>query len=276
MLRSPQGHKLRMGRIVVLVMWDLDLSPPSESCRQLMSEMMADHRQRPPTHIPRLATLFHVAGLAVLVNAFRLTSEPDSFFMLMFTKMGGRTHFLTMWGLFFATVTFVLNIMMAIFRKNSRLRDLRKLTLAIGLPLESVITTLYWPIIILNPNMMMLSELELVIPLSVDLALHLYPAVLLWIDYLVFSDRFADSSSRKITLTKDIHLSILQLTLLLTLAYVSRIELLCYFNSDIPLPYPFLNDVDFPVRVAIYSAAAGLCYMYSSIAESLHGLLFRA
>ncbi|KAA1132494.1 hypothetical protein PGTUg99_005638 [Puccinia graminis f. sp. tritici] len=192
-------------------MWDLGLSPPSESCRQLNSEMMADLLQRPPTHISRLAALFHVAGLAVLVNAFRLTSEPD-----------GRTD---------------------------------AFSYDVG---------------------MMLSELELVIPLSVDLALHLYPAVLLWIDYLVFSDRFADSSSRKITLTKDIHLSIFQLTLLLTLAYVSRIELLCYFNSDIPLPYPFLNDVDFPVRVAIYSAAAGLCYMYSSIAESLHGLLFKA
>jgi hypothetical protein len=220
---------------------------------------------------------------------------------------------------------------------------LRKLTLAIGLPLELVITTLYWPMIILNPSMvryllmlhfvkqttlyllawrltflffcfcvknpsiikMMLSELELVIPLSVDLALHLYPAVLLWIDYFVFSDRVASSSSGKIKLTKDIQLSILQLTILLTLAYVSRIELLCYFKTDVPrefpysrldlqyiqrwtcfttqiwldvptVPYPFLNDVDFPVRLAIYSAAAGLCYMYSSLAESLHGFFFKA
>ncbi|KAI9614692.1 hypothetical protein H4Q26_009083 [Puccinia striiformis f. sp. tritici PST-130] len=88
------------------------------------------------------------------------------------------------------------------------LRSFKKLSLAIALPVESAITSIYWPIIILNPK--------------------LSPKL----------DGFFLISNKNFS-TKD--------------------------------PYPFLNDVNFPIRLAIYTGASGLCYMYASIAEGLHG-----
>ncbi|OAV98464.1 hypothetical protein PTTG_25669 [Puccinia triticina 1-1 BBBD Race 1] len=181
-----------------------------------------------------LATLFHFLGLGLLLNAFRLTYRPDYFILALFAKMGGRANFLTMWGLFFSTVTFVFNTLITLFPRNSSLRDFRKLSLAIALPIESVVTTLYWPIVLYNPKMMMNPELEAVFPLTVDLALHLYPAILLWIDYFAFSDRFASSSNGKIKLSNSIQLSTLELNTIITVAYVSRIELLSSLKSEVP------------------------------------------
>ncbi|KAI7946932.1 hypothetical protein MJO29_011459 [Puccinia striiformis f. sp. tritici] len=148
--------------------------------------------------------------------------------------MGGRSSFLTMWGLFFTTATFTLNVLISFFPKNSALRSFKKLSLAIALPVESAITSIYWPIIILNPKLMMPPDASMIMPLGMDLALHLYPALLLWIDYFAFSDRLKNPSNGKIRLTESIQLSTFQLTVLVTVAYVSRVELVCNMNSGIP------------------------------------------
>ncbi|POW02453.1 hypothetical protein PSTT_11804, partial [Puccinia striiformis] len=165
------------------------------------------------------------------------------------------------------------------------LRSFKKLSLAIALPVESAITSIYWPIIILNPKLMMPPDASMIMPLGMDLALHLYPALLLWIDYFAFSDRLKNPSNGKIRLTESIQLSTFQLTVLVTVAYVSRVELsqkldgfflISNKNFSTKDPYPFLNDVNFPIRLAIYTGASGLCYMYASIAEGLHGFFIKS
>ncbi|POW21546.1 hypothetical protein PSHT_02239, partial [Puccinia striiformis] len=149
----------------------------------------------------------------------------------------------------------------------------------------TAITSIYWPIIILNPKLMMPPDASMIMPLGMDLALHLYPALLLWIDYFAFSDRLKNPSNGKIRLTESIQLSTFQLTVLVTVAYVSRVELspkldgfflISNKNFSTKDPYPFLNDVNFPIRLAIYTGASGLCYMYASIAEGLHGFFIKS
>jgi len=217
-----------------------------------------------------LATSYRIVGLGLLLNGFRLTYHCEVLAPL-FENNGGRSHFLTMWGLFFSTLTFMLKSLSPLFPSGSTLRNVSKLSLAIALPLESVITTLYWPIILLVPQMMVDPDLgEIAIPLSVDMALHLYPALLLWTEYFLFSERLSNPSNGKIKLAEGIQLRPLTLNVLISAAYVSRVELFCKLNSNIPLPYPFLNNYSFAIRLPIYIASAALSYTSFCLAECLH------
>lgn len=75
---------------------------------------------------------------------------------------------------------------------------------------------------------------QITIPLNVDLAVHLYPALLLWTEYFLFSDRFSNPSNGKIRLAEGIQLRPLTLNVLIAGAYVSRVEFVCSHNSNIP------------------------------------------
>lgn len=67
-----------------------------------------------------------------------------------------------------------------------------KSTLALlVVPIEGLVSVLYWSLMLLDPGLLNPAvapgEEPFRIPLKLDLALHAFPAILLWIDFLAFS-----------------------------------------------------------------------------------------
>ncbi|EGG03763.1 uncharacterized protein MELLADRAFT_30503, partial [Melampsora larici-populina 98AG31] len=57
----------------------------------------------------------------------------------------------------------------------------------IALPLETLISLVYWPIFLYDPSLILPPPPAVKLTLSSDLSLHLFPALLLWTDHIFFS-----------------------------------------------------------------------------------------
>ncbi|KAG0151650.1 hypothetical protein CROQUDRAFT_36610, partial [Cronartium quercuum f. sp. fusiforme G11] len=57
----------------------------------------------------------------------------------------------------------------------------------IALTLETLVSLLYWPISFYDPSLMIPPPPAVPPPILLDIALHLFPTLFLWIDYLCFS-----------------------------------------------------------------------------------------
>ncbi|KNZ58836.1 hypothetical protein VP01_1851g4 [Puccinia sorghi] len=224
-----------------------------------------------------LVTSYRIVGLGLLLNGFRLTYNSGPHVPIRRSRRSSEfSHHVGVMSPLRQGFRPMMFILLTCSRISLALRNVSRLSLAIALPLESVVTTLYWPIILLVPEMMIdPHQGQITIPLNVDLAVHLYPALLLWTEYFLFSDRFSNPSNGKIRLAEGIQLRPLTLNVLIAGAYVSRVEFVCSLNSNIPFPYPFLNNHGFAVRLPIYMASAALSYTFSSLAECLHDYFVR-
>ena len=61
----------------------------------------------------------------------------------------------------------------------------------IAVPLEGLISLIYWGIKTYDPKLMLPEDQALWLSLPLDLSIHAAPAVLLWIDYIFFSPPFS-------------------------------------------------------------------------------------
>lgn len=225
-----------------------------------------------PTLSTYLKNLFQLLGFGILSYTLLLTYDHPTL-EKFFEKEGGRTRFLTMWGLFFSILTFMSGVLVGLFPNNHFFRDLKKVSGTISMPLESVITTLYWSIVLLKPELMVDPSVNLELPpISIDLALHLYPIILHWIDFFFLSDRLTTGSNNltRIRLSNGTQIRVFNLVIIIALAYASWIEIARIGPSKFTLPYPFLEIAPISARVLIYIGAASICYIHFITAEILH------
>lgn len=214
--------------------------------------------------------MFHLGALAILSYTFLLSSDETYPFNQIFLNYGGRVNFLTLWGLVLSIVAFITHVLVDLFPNFPYLIDLKKILNVAAFSIESLVTTLYWPLVLFSPALMASPELNLELPpIARDLAFHLYPLLLLWIDYLFFDDRFTNINRTVIRLSNGTQIKSSVLILLVTVAYVARIEF-THFKNNVPLPYPFLQLVSLSSRALIYFGAASLSYFHLLMSEKLY------
>lgn len=68
--------------------------------------------------------------------------------------------------------------------------------LLIASPCETLVSSLYWPIKLYNPDLLAPPEQMAGFPLSADFSMHLLPTVLMLIETFVFSEAIETSNSK--------------------------------------------------------------------------------
>ncbi|KIJ16788.1 hypothetical protein PAXINDRAFT_74533, partial [Paxillus involutus ATCC 200175] len=140
-------------------------------------------------------------------------------------------------------------------------RRFKRALLMIALPLAFVISTIYWSLVLFFPTLILRPELPkaseptsssaapklMIIPFKTDLALHATPLLTLLFDFFVFERKFTKAQISK---------GAPAVVLVYGIWYASLVEYCATFNGA--FPYPFLTHSPFKIRVAIYTAVAGL------------------
>lgn len=122
--------------------------------------------------------------------------------------------------------------------------------------METLITTLYWGLRAIDPELVVPKELEL--PLPPDLSFHLIPTAMLLVDLLFLSPPWAISA-----------LPALILSLGIAFAYWFWIEL-CYSKNGF-YPYPLFAILNTKERLGLFVGSALTMTLSTIILKSLYG-----
>ena len=112
--------------------------------------------------------------------------------------------------------------------------------------MEGLISVLYWGMIFLDPQLLIPQGVP-PIPMIVDLCLHLFPALFLWIDFLVFNVEFERSTNHVINIY------------LFSVAYYLW-TLYCFSRNEY-YAYPFLDKMTTAGRIGFYAASGTTCWI---------------
>lgn len=127
--------------------------------------------------------------------------------------------------------------------------------------MEGLISVLYWSMMLMDPHLIIPQDIER-IPLLLDFTLHLFPAVFLWIDFLVFDVQFKRSNSHVVIIYG------------FALFYFIWSWYCKYVNGY--WVYPFLAEFNLPMRIAFFAGSGIFCWgMYefgALIHYKIHGL----
>jgi len=177
---------------------------------------------------------------------------------------GGYFLFLTNQGLAVAWLYMVISLLYDVFPSITVVRDIKRTLLIASMSLACVISTIYWTLISFFPHLIMSRTSrdggELInLPMTLDLTLHVSPLITLLIDFFAFERKFSKSYVQRVAPAVAISFAVW---------YASFVEYCAMFNEI--FPYPFLTYSPFPVRVLIYTAAAGIALGYFRIINALH------
>ena len=168
---------------------------------------------------------------------------------------GWHFQYLTIIGLSLATVTFALGLLADI--TESRTLFLAKNILSCcSAPLETVISTLYWGLRAIDPQLVVPKELEL--PVETDLSFHLIPTTVLLIDLLFLSPPWTISIVPALALSG-----------VIAFGYWFWIEL-CYSKNGF-YPYPLFAMLDQTQRVGLFVGSAVVMTLSTVILKWLYG-----
>ncbi|KAG0146576.1 hypothetical protein CROQUDRAFT_671068 [Cronartium quercuum f. sp. fusiforme G11] len=205
-----------------------------------------------------LAFGFHLASFLNLSYSVWQIYQPGPMSSVFSTMFGGRSNFLTLWGLALSWITFALKLMLQLKPPiQSQLHKLHGILSLIALPVESCITLLYWSAIAIDPSLMIPPPPAVAPPLALDLALHVYPTLMLWFDHLFFAPTLKASQPTLVLA-------------LFALAYTSWVELISTYGNNNQFPYPFLTMASRPIRYIIYTSSLILSRAFHAIACSAH------
>ncbi|KAM0412841.1 hypothetical protein ACHAPD_007888 [Fusarium lateritium] len=167
-----------------------------------------------PTTIASPRALFHALGMSSFTFSFYLLTTWDSNYSRSF---GWYFQLLTVVGLALSLVTFSLGLI-ADLAPGSIISEAKDAIAVLATPLEVLIAVLYWSIRMHDPSLLMPEDL-IIDPLP-DLGFHLVPAVLLILDFVLWSPR-ATITTR----------SMMSLSTVLAVVYWCWIELCFYKNG---------------------------------------------
>jgi hypothetical protein len=115
---------------------------------------------------------------------------------------------------------------------------------------------MYFTLISISQDLLKPEDIPFELPVMLDLALHLLPTVVLWIELLVFTPHFRYTSYHLILLA------------LFTVGYSSWMEL-CFSKNGF-WPYPFLAFLDGTQRLILYAGAFALTVVFYHAGTSVH------
>ncbi|KAI9499571.1 FAR-17a/AIG1-like protein [Zychaea mexicana] len=200
---------------------------------------------------------------SVLINTIGLASNLSALYCVHWVYenpyaigFGGHFQYLTILGLSTATIAFLFRLFMCFM--PGVFEAAYEFVFNLALPLEGLVCCLYWGMSLIDPTFITPKDMP-PIPLIVDCTLHLYPAVFLWIDFLIFNTEFRRSARH------------------VTAIYGSGISYyvwscICHsMNSH--YPYPFLDKMSEQQRIMFYAVASTLAWCMYEIGALLHSKL---
>ncbi|KDN40424.1 hypothetical protein K437DRAFT_258649 [Tilletiaria anomala UBC 951] len=233
-----------------------------------------------------LRTTWHALALSSCVwgfsklSVFEALAEADTSH-----EYGGHYQFLTVCSLA-ATVLAMSVALLLDFHDallgggtaNSGLRGiltfLKALTSVVAMPVETLVSILFWSIFTYDPNLLvppierydpqspgLAIKVPVKIPIEIDLALHAAPSLFLLVDYLVFSPPFFKSMKPAAVSTT------------LTIAYCVWVERCAFKNGH--FPYPLLDPLTDAQRYGLYGLCALILVGVLTATQALHTVLDR-
>ncbi|KAI4106818.1 MAG: hypothetical protein LQ345_007170, partial [Seirophora villosa] len=155
---------------------------------------------------------------------------------------GWHFQYLTIIGLLLATITFALGSL-ADLTSSYRISRWKNVFSVVATPLEVLITTLYGSLVSVDKELVIPKEFQL--GLMPDIGFHAAPAVLLTIDYLLFSPPWTISFRQA-----------LGLSTALAFAYWFWVEQ-CYSHNGW-YPYPIFEYLTTPWRIVLFCFSGAL------------------
>ncbi|CDZ98646.1 Beta-2-glycoprotein I [Phaffia rhodozyma] len=206
--------------------------------------------------MPISRVILHLAALSYTSWGYQKLSTLV-FAKYFGTQYGGMTQFLTILGLYASQICMGTSIL-ADLTGAKVLKKAKRVLLLISLPVETVVSAVYWPLVLIAP-FLLVPELNedvssfdptvptfIKIPIYIDLALHAAPGATLLTDFFFFEKPYLPPQSTT---------GALYATILLATGYASWAEWCALQNNGV-FPYPFLTISPLPVRGAIYAGAA--------------------
>ncbi|KAF8212357.1 FAR-17a/AIG1-like protein-domain-containing protein [Mycena galopus ATCC 62051] len=196
-------------------------------------------------------------------------------------QYGGHFQFLTIQGLAVAWLTMAVGLLEDFFPSIKGVRAVKRGLFIVALPAATVVSSIYWTLILAAPNLIVQKmpigsdESPVMMPLSIDLALHAVPCVALLADFMIFERKYG---------RKAIQYTSPALLLLSTLWYGWWAEHCASINGTCAstgnfiilltrlflVPYPFLTLNPFEIRLRIYAGACTVAYLSFYALNALH------
>ncbi|KAK9456622.1 FAR-17a/AIG1-like protein [Dipodascopsis uninucleata] len=222
---------------------------------------MASKRQPLFNSVSTVLCLIGIAVFQVDISFILNSKSP------MAKAYGGQWNYLTNLGVAASYLTIIFGFF-ANLTGSKALFNIKNRLLLISAPVEVLISILYGSLCLINRDLVVPPELKSLLPLRIDLCLHMFPAIILSCDYLLFSPPWATSG-----------IGVLGLYSLIGTGYWFWIHHTFAVNKF--YPYPILNKASeqqmifiFTVSVAIYFLAfIGLRAVYSLTHPSSKGTI---
>ncbi|KAF9521183.1 hypothetical protein BS47DRAFT_18165 [Hydnum rufescens UP504] len=219
-----------------------------------------------PTTVLRIARVIaHAAALTCMAYGYlSLPSLPND--KRIRQQTGGHWQFLTLQGLAVAFITVFLSLLVDLFPGANLVISVKRTVLMGSLALSSVVSTIYWSLIALAPNLILrpidTDPTQQVprlgyLPLDVDLALHAAPAVALLLEFFLLERKYSAFDVTRVAPF---------LLFTYSTSYCIWIEYTSTMNKT--FPYPFLNT-SLLNRLAIYISATLFAYISFRILNAL-------
>ncbi|KAJ3782263.1 FAR-17a/AIG1-like protein [Lentinula aff. detonsa] len=213
--------------------------------------------------------LLHSTAAVLMINGYHgLTKLPINTFIS--SQYGGHLQYLTIQGLFITCATALISLILDLIPSMSTLKSFKRILLYISMPLSIVISSIYWPLLLLATQLILQNDGEpsssseasqlVRIPLHLDLALHAVPAITLLADFLLFERKYSRA---------ELLYGAPAVSILYTIFYAWWVERCASFN-DGRFPYPFLTDNPIETRLAIYAGAGTLAFSSFWLINKLH------
>ncbi|KAF8894566.1 FAR-17a/AIG1-like protein [Infundibulicybe gibba] len=190
------------------------------------------------------------------------------------SQYGGHFQFLTVQGLAIAWATMTVGLASDVLPSVKALRSLKRFFQMMALPLAVVISSIYWTLLLLFPHLILQQDLPqstpsassnvpepFRLPLSVDLALHAAPGLILLVDFVCFDTKY---TTREVNRKAPVVTSLFSLWYVWWVERCGRLNGICKCVHTFMLrelmksqvPYPFLTDNPLEIRLAIYAGAS--------------------
>ncbi|OCK82733.1 hypothetical protein K432DRAFT_380136 [Lepidopterella palustris CBS 459.81] len=203
-----------------------------------------------------LSAIVHATGLISYSLSFRYLVEHPN---IINDSYGWHFQYLTNIGLFLATATFTFGLL-ADLTNSPRLFSVKNAFAVIAVPLEVLISILYWGLRVINPALVMPAWAPPLIPLA-DLGFHFNPSFLLAFDFIFLSPPWPTTAMASVRT--------LVISTLVAFTYWFWIEL-CYSHNGF-YPYPIFSMLDTKWRIMLFAFSG--CLMTGSAfgLRSLYG-----
>lgn len=250
--------------------------------------------------------LWHIIGLAIFQYAFYSLDAVANISGLDIESMfGGHYQFLTMVGLWITRLSVILALLHDLMPGMEPLGRAKTFAMIVALPMESIISMLYWTILTINPDLLVPPRkvaspdnpaqfiFETVrLPLSIDLSMHAAPAIILLVVSMEWGrGRLARDIHRRSVADCILRYSACQdylffsppfprstrpvlLSAVTVAGYSVWCEICAAKNNH--YPYPLLGILSTPVRIALYSGCAIVFVIVSMAAKTAHAGMDKA